>query len=143
MKTLRILFWVLYLFIASITISSCNKDGKSRLTIYLTDAPATYDAVNIEVVRVEIKSNSDDGENGWKELPVNAGIYNLLDFTNVWHITQLYCIEILKFCAKVSLHTIKNKAIYFIDISLFFTASAAVQCIYYQQYITGFFCTRS
>jgi len=82
MKTLRILFWVLYLFIASITISSCNKDGKSRLTIYLTDAPAAYDAVNIEVVRVEIKSNSDDGESGWKELPVNAGIYNLLDFRN-------------------------------------------------------------
>ena len=83
MKALRILFWILYLFIASITMSSCNKDnGKSRLTVYLTDAPAAYDAVNIEVVRVEIKSSSEEGENGWKELPVNAGMYNLLDFTN-------------------------------------------------------------
>ncbi|HEX6190810.1 MAG TPA: DUF4382 domain-containing protein [Chitinophagaceae bacterium] len=83
MKALRNLFWVLPLFIASIAIISCNKDnGKSRLTVYLTDAPASYDAVNIEVVRVEIKSSSDEGDNGWKELPVNAGVYNLLDFTN-------------------------------------------------------------
>jgi len=83
MKALRILFWVLYLFIASFVFTSCNKDnGKSRLTVYLTDAPAAYDAVNIEIVRMEIKATSEDGENGWQQLPLNAGIYNLLDFTN-------------------------------------------------------------
>ena len=83
MKALRILFWVLYLFMASFVFSSCNKDqGKSRLTVYLTDAPAAYDAVNIEIVRMEIKATTDQGENGWQELPLSAGIYNLLDFTN-------------------------------------------------------------
>jgi hypothetical protein len=82
MKTLRILFWALYLGMAMLAFSSCSKDKKSRLTVYLTDAPASYDAVNIDVVRVEIKATSDQGENGWQELPVNAGVYNLLDFTN-------------------------------------------------------------
>ena len=83
MKALRILFWVLYLAMASVALSSCNKEEeKARLSIYLTDAPAAYDAVNIDIVRMEIKATSDDGENGWQELPLNAGIYNLLDFTN-------------------------------------------------------------
>jgi hypothetical protein len=82
MKTLRLLFWAFYIGVAIFAFSSCNKDQKSRLTVYLTDAPAAYDAVNIEILRMEIKSTSDQGENGWQELPVNAGIYNLLDFTN-------------------------------------------------------------
>lgn len=82
MKTLRLLFWAFYLGLAIFSFSSCGKDKKARLSIYLTDAPASYDAVNIEIVRVEIKASSDQGENGWQVLPVNAGIYNLLDFTN-------------------------------------------------------------
>lgn len=83
MKVLRILFWVLYLAIASFAFSSCNKDNnKSRLTVYLTDAPAAYDAVNVEILRVEIKSTSEQGEDGWQELPINPGMYNLLDFQN-------------------------------------------------------------
>ena len=83
MKALRILFWVFYLVIASMVFSSCSKDeAKSRFTVYLTDAPAAYDAVNIEVIRLEIKAEADNSENGWQELPLNAGIYNLLDFTN-------------------------------------------------------------
>ena len=68
---------------ASIAFSSCKKDkGYSRLTVYLTDAPAAYDAVHVDIIGVEIKATADEGENGWQELPVNAGIYNLLDFTN-------------------------------------------------------------
>lgn len=85
MKALRsILFWAIYLAIASFAFSSCNKEkNNSRLTVYLTDAPAAYDAVNIEIIRMEIKATSDEGENGWQELPLaNPGIYNLLDFTN-------------------------------------------------------------
>ncbi len=82
MKTLRLLFWALYLSLAFFAFSSCNKDKNSRLTVYLTDAPANYDAVNIDIVRMEIKATTDQGENGWQELPLNAGVYNLLDFTN-------------------------------------------------------------
>jgi len=82
MKTQRILMGIIFLLAASFVFTSCGKEKNSRLSIYLTDSPADYDAVNIDVVRVEIKATSDDGENGWQQLPVNAGVYNLLEFTN-------------------------------------------------------------
>ena len=83
MKTIRILSTVLLLSAAIITIHSCKKDkGNSRLTVYLTDGPADYDALNIDITRVEIKASSDQGDNGWQALPITPGIYNLLEFTN-------------------------------------------------------------
>lgn len=84
MKTMRILLPLMLCALISVGVfTSCKKEKQnSRLTVYLTDAPALYDAVNIEIVGMEIKATSDEGENGWQELPVNAGIYNLLDFMN-------------------------------------------------------------
>ena len=83
MKTLRILSVLLFLIFTSFVFTSCSKEkNKSRLSVYLTDAPAAYDALNIDIVSVEIKTSSDQGDDGWQELPVNAGIYNLLEFTN-------------------------------------------------------------
>ena len=74
---------ILFVLVSNYLMTSCSKEkGKSRLSVYLTDAPAGYDAVNIDVVKVEIKVSSDQSDNGWQELPVNAGIYNLLEFTN-------------------------------------------------------------
>jgi hypothetical protein len=78
------LHWVLYLlFATTVLIVGCKKDeddntGTSVLNIRLTDAPAAYDAVNVEIVGVEVT-----GANGkLSSLNVNPGIYNLLDFTN-------------------------------------------------------------
>ena len=83
MKALRILLAVLFLAMTSLTFTACKKEkGNSRLSVYLTDAPAGYDAVLIDIVSVQIKASSDQGDNGWQQLPVNAGVYNLLDFTN-------------------------------------------------------------
>jgi hypothetical protein len=85
MKTSRIivLIGILVITIASLEIISCSKTkSNSRLTVYLTDAPAGYDAVNIDVAKLEIKSTSDTGSNGWQELPITPGVYNLLDFRN-------------------------------------------------------------
>lgn len=83
MKKIRILSVTLFLLSASFAFFSCSKEkNNSRLSVYLTDAPGAYDAVNIDVVSVEIKSSSDQGDGGWQQLPVNAGIYNLLEFTN-------------------------------------------------------------
>ena len=83
MKTMRILSALLFLATTSLLLICCTKQkNSSRLTVYLTDAPAAYDALNIDIARVEIKSGSDQGDDGWQELPVNAGIYNLLEFTN-------------------------------------------------------------
>jgi uncharacterized protein DUF4382 len=72
--------------IAALAIS-CNEDsddtaGTSKVTVRMTDAPGDYDEVNVEVLDVMIKNNSDTGESGWVSVGnVNAGIYNLLDLT--------------------------------------------------------------
>ena len=85
MKTIRSLLSISLLAILVFSGTYCKKDAeKSRLTVYLTDAPAEYDAVNIEVVGIEVKASSDPGEGGWTTMPmpVSPVIYNLLEFTN-------------------------------------------------------------
>jgi hypothetical protein len=83
MKLIRILPVLLLVLSTSSLFISCTKEkNKSRLSIYLTDAPGAYDAVNIDIVSAEIKSSSDQGDDGWQQLPVNAGVYNLLEFAN-------------------------------------------------------------
>lgn len=62
-------------------IPACNKDDndeKAHLSIRMTDAPANYDAVMIDVQGVEIIGNSDKVYT----LNTNTGIYNLLDYSN-------------------------------------------------------------
>jgi len=85
MKTIRSILGVSLLAILVFSGTYCKKEAeKSRLTVYLTDAPAEYDAVNIEVVGIEVKASSDPGEGGWTTMPmpVSPVIYNLLEFTN-------------------------------------------------------------
>ena len=71
---------------------SCNDDsdsgsetiklGDPTISIRLVDAPGDYEAVNIEIIDVMIKMDSDnDDDNGWTSLEVNDEIVNLLDFT--------------------------------------------------------------
>ncbi|MFN8241933.1 MAG: DUF4382 domain-containing protein [Bacteroidales bacterium] len=70
---------ILMLFPA-LALASCNKEtetGMPRLTFRLTDAPADYDRVNIDIVGAEAII---DGEK--IDLEVNTGVYNLLDFAN-------------------------------------------------------------
>lgn len=54
------------------------KNGKRELQVLLTDAPAEYEEVNIEIVDVKVNYNKDTAS--WVSLSTNAGIYNLLDF---------------------------------------------------------------
>ena len=84
MKTSRSLCVLFILFSTAFCISSCKKDATSRLTVYLTDAPADYDAINIEVVGIQVKASSDPGEGGWTTMPMTVSpvVYNLLEFTN-------------------------------------------------------------
>jgi len=84
MKAIRFLSLVLVFCGAILFVPSCKKEGKSRLTVYLTDAPADYDAVNIEVVGIQVKASSDPGEGGWQTMPmaVSPAIYDVLEFTN-------------------------------------------------------------
>ena len=69
------------LFICSVILTSCNKDENNEknavLNLRLTDAPGSYDEVNVDIQSVEVKSNG-----GNVMLSVNSGVYNLLDYVN-------------------------------------------------------------
>lgn len=63
--------------------SSCKKDsdeqGMAKVNVHLTDGPADYDAIFIDVQKVEIHSDV----SGWVSVtPMVPGVYNLLDFSN-------------------------------------------------------------
>lgn len=67
-----------------LSVSSCKKESPVQPAheptpyyLKMTDAPAAYSAVNIDLKAVEIKGNT-----GTAMLNVNAGIYNLLNFSN-------------------------------------------------------------
>lgn len=59
--------------------TACQKDsGNATLNVRLTDAPGDYEAVNVEIERVEVHTEAD----GWVTLNTYAGVYNLLDYVN-------------------------------------------------------------
>ena len=65
------------------SIYSCKKDassGTSTLNVRLTDAPAAYDSVNVDIK--EVRVNFRDDSTGWVSLNTNAKIYNLLKLQN-------------------------------------------------------------
>ena len=71
------------LIASAVFMTSCNSDSSSSnksypLAVKMTDAPAAYDEVNIDLQAVEVT-----GDNGQTVmLSTTAGIYNLLDFSN-------------------------------------------------------------
>ncbi len=70
--------------LVSAALFSCSKDKSENgtLVVRLTDAPAHYEEVLIDVQEVKINVSSTD-ENGWTTMDsVKPGIYNLLDLTN-------------------------------------------------------------
>ncbi|MBD3615089.1 MAG: DUF4382 domain-containing protein [Gracilimonas sp.] len=60
------------------------------MTVSLTDAPANYDEVNIEILQVLVNKNetaeapedAEDEENGWNPIMDDSLIVNLLDYQN-------------------------------------------------------------
>lgn len=59
--------------------TACQKqDGDATLNVRLTDAPGDYEAVNVEIERVDVHTDVD----GWVTLNTYAGVYNLLDYVN-------------------------------------------------------------
>ncbi len=82
-KNFKLSLFVTAIAFLAIAISSCSdKDEKARLSITLTDSPGDYEAVNVEVIGVEILINSDDESNGWTLLDVEDSIFNLIALTN-------------------------------------------------------------
>src|SRR5512138_379669 len=79
MKTKSILLGVLVLTAAF--IFSCKKEnGTAPIRILLTDKPATYDSVNVEIVGMQVRISKDTM--AWISINVNDSIYNLLDLQN-------------------------------------------------------------
>jgi Domain of unknown function (DUF4382) len=68
----------------------CKKEnstttGKQKVSIYLTDNPVNFQAVNIDIQKVEVKIEMDSAGiemEFWETLTIRPGIYNLLNFRN-------------------------------------------------------------
>jgi hypothetical protein len=66
---------------AVLFVLSCSKEtDTSTVRVMMTDAPALWDEVNIDLERVEIKFANDTSS--WISMQTNASIYNLLDLQN-------------------------------------------------------------
>lgn len=80
MKKLNYFF--LGVLMVSLSLLSCTKSNnggaKSSLSVKMTDAPGPYNAVNIDLIGVEVTGTN----NNAVLLNVNNRIYNLLNFSN-------------------------------------------------------------
>ena len=66
---------------AALLLSACKKEGtNSTLQIRMTDAPAAFDEVNVDLREVNVKLATDT--TGWVSLQTTPGIYNLLGLQN-------------------------------------------------------------
>src|SRR5690348_2388603 len=68
-------------------LNACEKTNNnpqpSRLDIYLTDDPADYQAVWIDIREVKVKASNDTSGEDWVDVPLlKPGAYNLLDLRN-------------------------------------------------------------
>jgi hypothetical protein len=74
----KILFLVCIGLMGLISVSCTKSTSKSTLSVQMTDAPATFNAVMIDLQGVEVTGS------GGSTIMLNArpGIYNLLDFSN-------------------------------------------------------------
>ncbi|HLO91356.1 MAG: DUF4382 domain-containing protein [Chloroflexota bacterium] len=90
MKRLNYVVLATLAILTSFSLISCNKDkddnqnqnpnsNKATVHIMLTDAPAVFDAVYVDIQELQLNSEAE----GWVTVPLeNPGIYNLLDFSN-------------------------------------------------------------
>lgn len=87
MKINKLKFLGLLLIISAVLpfVSCSDNDDSaktSKVNVKMTDAPGDYDAVNIEVLDVMIKSDASTDDSGWISIGTAAPtIYNLLDLT--------------------------------------------------------------
>jgi len=84
MKKLNFLILASLALFTVFNFASCEKNTdsnkeKATVILMLTDAPALYDAVILDIQEVQLNSDAE----GWITIPmVNPGLYNLLDFSN-------------------------------------------------------------
>jgi hypothetical protein len=70
---------------ASAAFVSCSKDENGVISVVnlrLTDAPAAYEEVNVDIREVKVKFTDDSTDLGWVPLVTHPGVYNLLALQN-------------------------------------------------------------
>lgn len=78
---------LLVVIFTALFFTACNNDSNdsektSTLTVRLADAPGDFDEVNVEVLDVMVKNNSDTGDGGWISIgTATPQVYNLLELT--------------------------------------------------------------
>lgn len=71
---------IFVLVLLSITFCRKDKPVNTKVNLYLSDAPAYFKAVNIDIQKILVKY---DGSGNEQEVKLNhPGVYNLLDFSN-------------------------------------------------------------
>jgi hypothetical protein len=85
---LKISPYLLGISLVAILFGACQKSNTSsnqlsRLNIHLTDGPADYQAVLINIQKIMIKSSDNDSDAGWVDVPLlKPGMYDLLQLRN-------------------------------------------------------------
>ena len=71
-------------FLFALCLASCKEDSsEANVTIQLTDGPAEYEAVLLDLEGVEVHIGNDTaGNNGWHTLTIQPGIVDLLVLAN-------------------------------------------------------------
>jgi hypothetical protein len=72
---------VLLLFVVSVALLGCNEsplEGKGRLTLYMTDGPTAFEAVNVVIARVEVHTSG----GGWMTVNNTERTFDLLSLRN-------------------------------------------------------------
>ena len=60
---------------------ACKKDDRTvPIQLLLTDNPAAYEAVNVDIREIQLKIN--DEESSWIKIDTKDSVYNLLDLQN-------------------------------------------------------------
>lgn len=80
----RILLFAI-LLLGSIVLFSCSKStspDNGSIVMYLTDAPASFDAVNIVVTQVSVHMAGNDSVSGWQTISDSTAHYDLLKLQN-------------------------------------------------------------
>jgi len=84
-KMKRILFLAI-LLLGAVILFSCSKKStspdKGSIAIYLTDAPASIDSVNIVVTQVSVHMAGNDSLSGWQTISDTTAYYDLLTLQN-------------------------------------------------------------
>ncbi len=80
MKALVLGSTVLSITIAvALSFTGCNRETPTgMMTIKLTDAPANYLQVNIDITGLQVHTET----HGWVSVPIEAGVYDLLTLQN-------------------------------------------------------------